>query len=90
MNPGCFCRLCQFKPEQAVIAALRPRSTRDHAKRLDMAAYAAKVKEPVLVEPLKISAIGGSLSGFFTKPSSSWLIISNSFYLSYYHYSIPI
>jgi len=90
MNPGCFCRPCQFKPEQAVIGTLRPRSTKDHAKHLDMAAYAVKVKGPVLAEPLKIAAIGGGLSGFFTKPSNSWLTISNRFYLSYYHYIIPI
>jgi photolyase PhrII len=33
-----------FKPERPVIGTLRPRSTKDHAKRLNMAAYAAKVK----------------------------------------------
>jgi hypothetical protein len=55
-----------------------------------MAASAAKVKGPIFGEPLKIAAIGGGLSGLFTKPSNSWLIVSNRFYLSYYHYNIPI
>ena len=35
-----------FKPERPVIGTLRPRSTKDHARRLNMAAYAAKIKVP--------------------------------------------
>ncbi|MGD8662784.1 MAG: NAD(P)-binding protein, partial [Desulfobacterales bacterium] len=54
-----------FKPERPVIGTLRPRSTKDHAKRLNMAAYAAKIKGPVLGEPLSIAVIGGGLSGLF-------------------------
>ena len=54
-----------FKPERAVIGRLRPRSTKDHAKRLDIAAYSAKVKGPVFGKPLKIAVIGGGLSGLF-------------------------
>ncbi len=54
-----------FKPERPVIGTLRPRSTKDHAKRLNMAAYAAKIKGPVFGEPLTIAVIGGGLSGLF-------------------------
>ncbi len=54
-----------FKPERPVIGTLRPRSTKDHAKRLNMAAYTAKIKGPVFGNPLKIAVIGGGLSGLF-------------------------
>jgi len=54
-----------FKPERPVIGTLRPRSTKDHAKRLNMADYAAKVKGPAIGKPLKIAVIGGGLSGLF-------------------------
>ena len=54
-----------FKPERPVIGILRPRSTKDHAKRLNMAAYAAKIKGPVFGEPLKIAVIGSGLSSLF-------------------------
>jgi len=54
-----------FKPQRPVIGTLRPRPTKDHAKRLDMAAYTAKVKGPVTSEPLKIAVIGAGLSGLF-------------------------
>jgi predicted NAD/FAD-dependent oxidoreductase len=54
-----------FKPERPVIGTLRPRSTKDHAKRLNMAAYTAKIKGPVFGEPLKIGVIGSGLSGLF-------------------------
>ena len=54
-----------FKPERPVIGRLRPRSTKDHAKRLNMAAYVAKIKGPVFGEPLRIAVIGGGLSGLF-------------------------
>ena len=48
-----------------MIGTLRPRSTKDHAKRLNMADYAAKVKGPAIGKPLKIAVIGGGLSGLF-------------------------
>ncbi|MBW2438308.1 MAG: FAD-dependent oxidoreductase, partial [Deltaproteobacteria bacterium] len=54
-----------FKPQRPVIGTLRPRSTKDHAKRLDMAAYTAKVKGPVTSKPLKLAVIGAGLSGLF-------------------------
>ncbi|MGD8990516.1 MAG: FAD-dependent oxidoreductase [Desulfobacterales bacterium] len=54
-----------FKPEKPVIGALRPRSTKDHVRRLDMAAYAAKIKGPATGKPLKIAVIGAGISGLF-------------------------
>jgi hypothetical protein len=54
-----------FKPERPVIGTLRPRSTKDHARRLDMAVYAAKIKGPVAGKPLTIGIIGAGISGLF-------------------------
>jgi photolyase PhrII len=54
-----------FKPERPVIGMLRPRYTKDHAQRLDMPAYIAKVKGPVTGEPLKIAVVGAGVSGLF-------------------------
>jgi predicted NAD/FAD-dependent oxidoreductase len=54
-----------FKPERPVIGTVRPRSTKDHAKRLNMAAYAAKVRGPVAGEAIRVAVIGGGLSGLF-------------------------
>jgi hypothetical protein len=54
-----------FKPERPVIGMLRPRYTKDHAKRLDMPAYITKVKGPVAGEPLKVAIVGGGVSGLF-------------------------
>ena len=54
-----------FKPERPVIGALRPRSTKDHARRLDMAAYTAKIKGPAAGKPSKIAVIGAGISGLF-------------------------
>jgi photolyase PhrII len=54
-----------FKPPRPVIGTLRPRSSRGHAKRLDMDAYAAKVKGPASGRPLKIAVVGAGISGLF-------------------------
>lgn len=58
-----------FKPDRPVIGSLRPRSTKDHAKRLDMDAYAEKVKGPVVGKPLNIAIIGAGISGLFAASS---------------------
>ncbi len=55
-----------FKPERPVIGTLRPRSTKDHARRLDMAAYTAKVNGPVNGKSFKIAVIGAGIAGLFT------------------------
>jgi photolyase PhrII len=52
-----------FKPEKPVIGSLRPRPTKDHARRLNMSKYLDKVKGPVTGRPLAIAVIGAGLSG---------------------------
>ncbi len=54
-----------FKPDRLVIGTLRPRATKDHARRLDMSAYAAKIKGPAVGQPLKVAVIGAGISGLF-------------------------
>jgi predicted NAD/FAD-dependent oxidoreductase len=54
-----------FKPGRPVIGTLRPRSTSDHARRLDLAAYQAKIKSPASGGPLKVAVIGAGISGLF-------------------------
>ena len=61
--PGLFDR--PFKPERPVIGSLRSRPTEDHARRLDMAAFAAKVKGPIAGKPLAIGIVGAGISGLF-------------------------
>jgi predicted NAD/FAD-dependent oxidoreductase len=55
-----------FKPGRPVIGTLRPRSTGDHARRLDLAAYQAKIKSPASGRRLKVAVIGAGISGLFT------------------------
>jgi hypothetical protein len=52
-----------FTPERAVIGTLRPRSTQDHARRLDLRAYARRVQKPAGGERLRIAVIGAGLAG---------------------------
>jgi photolyase PhrII len=54
-----------FKPPQPVIGTLRPRSTRSHARRLDMEAYRDKVEAPASGKMLNIAVVGAGLSGLF-------------------------
>lgn len=54
-----------FKPPKPVIGTLRPRSTRDHAGRLDMGAYRSRVEIPASGNPLDIAVVGAGLSGLF-------------------------
>lgn len=52
-----------FNPERKIIGRLRPRSTRSHANRLDLASYAQRVNRPAGKPPLRIAIIGAGLSG---------------------------
>ncbi len=52
-----------FNPEREIIGRLRPRSTRSHASRLDLASYGRRVKRPAGKSPLRIAVIGAGLSG---------------------------
>ena len=52
-----------FKPSRPIIGTLRPRSTRSHAKRLDLSRYAARVSRPAAGAPLRVAVIGAGISG---------------------------
>jgi hypothetical protein len=54
-----------FKPKKKVIGALRPRSTRSHAARLDLESYTARVSAPVGSAPVRVAVIGAGVSGLY-------------------------
>ena len=54
-----------FEPEQNIFGTVRPRSTSDHAKRLDTAAYLEKVATPRFDPVHKVAVIGAGISGLF-------------------------
>ena len=64
-----------FKPERPLIGTLRPRSTKDHARRLDLSAYRKKVKRPTGGRPQKIAIIGAGISGLFAARTFKLIMI---------------
>ena len=52
-----------FEPEKKVIGRLRPRSTRSHAARLDLASYAARVTRPSASASFRVAVVGAGLAG---------------------------
>jgi photolyase PhrII len=52
-----------FEPEQAVFGLVRPRSTSEHAKRLNVATYRANRVTHRYASPPKIAIIGAGISG---------------------------
>jgi photolyase PhrII len=54
-----------FEPETAVLGTVRPRPTWQHARRLDMRRYAAKIHVPARSSALSIAVIGAGMSGLF-------------------------
>ncbi len=54
-----------FEPEQNVFGTVRPRSTKDHASRLDTAAWHRKVSAPRFDPVPKVAVIGAGISGLF-------------------------
>lgn len=54
-----------FEPEANVFGTVRPRSTADHARRLDAEAYAAKVSTPRFDPVPNVAIIGAGISGLF-------------------------
>ena len=54
-----------FKPEQNIFGTVRPRSTKDHAKRLDTSGYLKKVATPRFDPVPKVAVIGAGISGLF-------------------------
>ncbi len=54
-----------FEPESPILGSVRPRSTADHARRLDTQAYLAHVATP-RCDPLpQVAVIGAGISGLF-------------------------
>ena len=54
-----------FEPEQNIFGTVRPRSTGDHAKRLDADAFLKKVATPRFEPVPKVAVIGAGISGLF-------------------------
>ncbi len=52
-----------FEPEQNIIGVVRPRPTAQHADRLDLQKYMAKVTEPRFAPVPHIAVIGAGISG---------------------------
>jgi hypothetical protein len=52
-----------FEPGRPVLGAVRPRSTKQHAERLDLERYAAKVTQPASGSPLRVAVVGAGISG---------------------------
>ncbi|MEM9410795.1 MAG: FAD-dependent oxidoreductase [Planctomycetota bacterium] len=52
-----------FEPEKKIFGTVRPRSTKDHARRLDPEKYFAKVAVPRFETTPKVAVIGAGLSG---------------------------
>lgn len=54
-----------FTPPKPIVGTVRPRSTRSHARRLDVGRYAELTARP-LVEPApRVAVVGGGLAGLF-------------------------
>lgn len=52
-----------FDPPRPVFGRVRPRSTRDHARRIDVGAYAARIGRPASGQVLRIAVIGAGMAG---------------------------
>lgn len=52
-----------FDPPRAVLGRVRPRDTGTHAKRLDVAAYAARVNQPAHAAPPRVAVVGAGMAG---------------------------
>jgi photolyase PhrII len=54
-----------FKPEQKIFGTVRPRSSADHAKRLDTESYFSKVATCRIDPVPKVAIVGAGISGLF-------------------------
>ena len=54
-----------FTPPKPVLGTVRPRSVRQHARRLDLGRYRAKVTAPARGDALRVAVVGAGLSGLF-------------------------
>lgn len=54
-----------FDPPQPVLGRIRGRSSRQHARRLDVAALAARTRRSSLARPPRVAVLGAGLGGLF-------------------------
>ncbi|MEO0815401.1 MAG: FAD-dependent oxidoreductase, partial [Myxococcota bacterium] len=60
----CFGQLDRpFSPAQPILGVVRPRPTEQHAKRLDVRAYAAKTGRPLIHKPPRVAIVGAGMAG---------------------------
>ncbi len=52
-----------FTPERTIVGSVRGRSTAQHARRLDVAAYARRTGRGAQANPPRVAVIGGGLAG---------------------------
>ncbi len=52
-----------FQPEVPVLGTVRPRPTRQHATRIDVARFAGRVETPALARPPRVLVVGAGISG---------------------------
>lgn len=52
-----------LRPETKVFGLVRPRGTGDHARRLDVAAYAERTARPARTVPLSVAVVGAGIAG---------------------------
>lgn len=52
-----------FAPERPILGEVRPRTTSDHARRLDVGAYARWTGRPALRNPPRVAVIGAGIAG---------------------------
>lgn len=52
-----------FPPERPILGTVRPRSTAEHAARLDVAAYARRTRAPARRHPPRVAVIGAGVAG---------------------------
>ncbi len=52
-----------FEPDAPVLGRVRPRSTRAHAKRLDLTAYRRRIDRPAAAKTLRVAVVGAGMAG---------------------------
>lgn len=52
-----------FEPARPILGTVRPRPTREHARRLNVAAYALRVAAPAKSRAFRVAVVGAGLSG---------------------------
>jgi predicted NAD/FAD-dependent oxidoreductase len=52
-----------FEPERPILGRIRPRSTADHARRLDVDEYARRTRRPAVEDAPRVAVIGAGVAG---------------------------